>query len=200
MTGRDWQAFDAELRVRTPEIVAELLGEPSLHAGPEWRWGRKGSLAVVVAGAKAGMWFDHEAGTGGGLVDLVARTRGLSKREALDWTADRIGLAGDVGPRRRRANRATRPAADIPETLPRATPEPEHLKPAGTPTEPVAITPADAAAARATRIWAGGGLKAGYVDADPECSRSRRGVGHTLKRYGQIGPSREQPKPSIEGE
>ena len=117
MTARDWQAFDAELRVRAPEIAAELLGKPSLRAGQEWRWGRKGSLAVVVTGAKAGMWFDHEAGTGGGLVDLVARTRGLSRRKALDWTADRIGLAGDVGPRRQPANRATRPAADIPETF-----------------------------------------------------------------------------------
>jgi putative DNA primase/helicase len=153
VTGRDWQAFDAELRQRAPEIAAELLGKPSLRAGGEWRWGRKGSLAVVVAGAKAGMWFDHEAGTGGGLVDLVARARGLSKREALDWTADRIGLAGDVGPRRRPADRATRPAADIPETVSCAILEPAQAEPASPATEPEAISPAAAAAARATRIW-----------------------------------------------
>jgi putative DNA primase/helicase len=29
MSGRDWQAFDAELRARAPEIAAELLGKPS---------------------------------------------------------------------------------------------------------------------------------------------------------------------------
>ena len=116
MSGRDWQAFDAELRARAPEIAAELLGKPSSRTGQEWRWGRKGSLAVVIAGARTGMWFDHEAGTGGGLVDLVARTRGLSRREALDWTADRIGMAADVGQLRRPANRAKRPAADIPDT------------------------------------------------------------------------------------
>ena len=153
MSGRDWRAFDAELRYRASEIAVELLGKPTFRAGQEWRWGRKGSLAVVVAGAKAGMWFDHEAGTGGGLVDLVARTLGLSRREALDWTADRIGLARDAEPRQRPVHRATRPAADTPETVSRATAEPVQGKPASPVPEPEAISPAAAAAARATRIW-----------------------------------------------
>ena len=112
MSGRDWQAFDAELRARAPELVVELLGKPTFRAGQEWRWGRKGSLAVVIAGPGAGMWFDHEAGEGGGLVDLVGRVRGLNRREALDWTADRIGMADEFGPRPRPAGRATRPSAD----------------------------------------------------------------------------------------
>ncbi|MDZ4136879.1 MAG: hypothetical protein U1D06_15005 [Paracoccaceae bacterium] len=94
MNGRDWQAFDTELRARAPEIAAELLGKSPCRAGEEWRWGRKGSLSVVIGGAKAGMWFDHEAGDGGGLVDLVAREKGFSRNDALDWTADRIGMAG----------------------------------------------------------------------------------------------------------
>jgi putative DNA primase/helicase len=99
------------------------------------------------------MWFDHEAGTGGGLVDLVARTRGLSRREALDWTADRIGLAGDVGQLRRPANRAKRPAADIPDTSARATRERGHEAPANTAARPEATSPAAMAAARATWLW-----------------------------------------------
>ncbi len=40
MSGRDWQAFDAELRARAQELAVELLGKPSLRAGQEWRWGR----------------------------------------------------------------------------------------------------------------------------------------------------------------
>ena len=112
MSGRDWQAFDAELRARVPELVVELLGKPTFRAGQEWRWGRKGSLSVVIAGPGAGMWFDHEAGEGGGLVDLVGRVRGLNRREALDWTADRIGMADEFGPSPRSAGRATRPSAD----------------------------------------------------------------------------------------
>ncbi len=153
VTGRDWQAFDAELRPRAPEIVVELLGQPTARSRDEWRWGRKGSLVVVVAGAKAGMWFDHEAGTGGGLVDLVARTRGLSRREALDWTADRVGLAGDVVPRRKPADRVARPATHIPDTVSRATAAPEQAKTANPVIESGATSPATAAAARAARIW-----------------------------------------------
>ena len=56
---RQAEAFDAELRARVPELVVELLGKPTFHAGQEWRWGRKGSLSVVVGGARAGMWFDY---------------------------------------------------------------------------------------------------------------------------------------------
>jgi len=152
MSGRDWQAFDAELRARAPEIAAELLGKPSSRSGREWRWGRKGSLAVVIAGARTGMWFDHEAGTGGGLVELVARTRGLSRREALDWTADRIGMAGDVGRLRQPANRAKRPAADITDTSAHATPERGQAS-AKTAARPAATSAAATAAARAARIW-----------------------------------------------
>ena len=76
MNGRDWQAFDAELRARVPELAVELLGKPALRAGQEWRWGRKGSLAVVVTGGRAGMWFDHEEGRGG----LVLRACGPQPR------------------------------------------------------------------------------------------------------------------------
>jgi putative DNA primase/helicase len=53
MSGRDWRAFDAGLRARAPELAVELLGEPTLRAGREWCWGCKGSLSVVVVGARA---------------------------------------------------------------------------------------------------------------------------------------------------
>ncbi|MBW6496350.1 MAG: hypothetical protein K0B16_17705, partial [Burkholderiaceae bacterium] len=102
MSGRDWQAFDAELRARAPEIAVELLGKPTFRTGQKWRWGSKGSLSIVVVGGKAGMWFDHELGDGGAFVDLVARIRGLNRREALDWAADRIGMADNSGTRPRR--------------------------------------------------------------------------------------------------
>ncbi len=38
MSGRDWQAFDAELRARLPELAVEILGKPNFRAGQEWRW------------------------------------------------------------------------------------------------------------------------------------------------------------------
>jgi putative DNA primase/helicase len=109
MSGRDWQAFDAELRARTPEIAAELLGNPTFRAGQEWRWGRKGSLSVVIGGARAGMWFDHEAGQGGGFVDLIARELRSNRRGACAWAAERTGLAPRGLPAAGPARRAAKP-------------------------------------------------------------------------------------------
>ena len=154
MSGRDWQAFDAELRARAQELAVELLGKPSVRAGQEWRWGTKGSLAVVIAGPKAGMWFDHEAGIGGGLVDLVGRMRGLNRHEALHWVGDRIGVAGDSGMHTRIAKRATRPAADSLIRPRGASVAAEPVSAASGVPEPDAATPAAKAAARAARIWA----------------------------------------------
>jgi putative DNA primase/helicase len=162
MSGRDWQAFDAELRARTPEIAAELLGNPTFRAGQEWRWGRKGSLSVVIGGARAGMWFDHEAGDGGGLVDLVAREKGFSRTDALDWTADRIGMAGTFEVSERRHN-PTRPRPTPPILPPGApvspqarTDEVEAPDPSLDDADP-SVARTKEAAVRAARIWAAAG-------------------------------------------
>ncbi|MEI2807002.1 MAG: toprim domain-containing protein [Albidovulum sp.] len=153
MSARDWQAFDAELSARVPELVVELLGKPTLRTGHEWRWGRKGSLSVVIGGAKAGMWFDHEAGGGGGFIDLVGRNLGLSRGDALDWTADRIGMGRRHRPARPRPappilstnTPALSPAQPGTETSPQP-----HLDDTG----PGRRQRAEEAAARAARIWA----------------------------------------------
>jgi putative DNA primase/helicase len=62
-------------------------------------------------------------------------------------------MAADVGQLRRPANRAKRPAADIPDTSARATPERGHEAPDETAARPETTSPAATAAARATRIW-----------------------------------------------
>jgi putative DNA primase/helicase len=154
MSGRDWQAFDAELRARAQELAVELLGKPSERAGLEWRWGTKGSLSVVIVGPKAGMWFDHEAGIGGGLIDLVGRLRGLNRQEALHWIGDRIGVAGDFGMHPRIAKRATRPAVDSLISPRGASVAAEPVSAVSSAPEPDAATPAAKAATRAVRIWA----------------------------------------------
>ena len=143
-SGRDWQAFDAELRARVPELAIELLGRPRFRAGQEWRWGRKGSLSLVIAGTKAGVWFDHEAGQGGGFVDLVVRHLGLSRGDGLDWIADRIGMEHRPRPIRQRSTLRTAPAKS--PTRPAPQTETEET-----------ISPAAEAAARATRIWSTAG-------------------------------------------
>ncbi|MFT4962296.1 MAG: putative DNA primase/helicase [Paracoccaceae bacterium] len=111
----DWQEFDAELRARVPELVEDVMGPASLQSPREWRWGRQGSLSIIIAGAKAGVWFDHELGEGGGFVDLVAREYRMDRRGALRWTADRIGFDFAPHPHLQEnaaliANRITKPA------------------------------------------------------------------------------------------
>lgn len=152
MSGRDWRAFDAELRARMPELAVELLGKPTLRMGKEWRWGRKGSLAVVVSGARAGMWFDHEEGRGGWFPDLAGRNLRMAREDANDWIADRIGVGAPHRP-----NLAL-PAPPFLLTnkpvLPRTRPGAGSLPPTSTDNADPVIAPAEEAAARAERIWA----------------------------------------------
>lgn len=113
MNGRDWQAFDAELRARVPELAVELLGKPTFRAGDAWRWGRKGSLSIVVSGARAGMWFDHEEGRGGWFPELVGRDLGIARSDAAEWVADRIGMGAHHQALGRRAVSPAMPANDL---------------------------------------------------------------------------------------
>lgn len=59
----------AELNRRMESLARHLLGEPNraLSSKQQWRYGNKGSLAIEIAGQKAGTWFDHEEGVGGKL-------------------------------------------------------------------------------------------------------------------------------------
>ncbi len=75
-----------------PALLRDLLGEPTRRTARQWRWNRRGSLSAVVSGPKAGTWFDHEAGTGGGPLELIARVRGADWREAADWARRWLGM------------------------------------------------------------------------------------------------------------
>lgn len=73
------------LRGVEPKIVAEFRGEhnQSLSSRKEMRWGRKGSFCLTIDGPKAGLWFDHELGRGGDIIELIKIERGCSFGEAL---------------------------------------------------------------------------------------------------------------------
>lgn len=80
------------------EIVArarERFGEPNkrLSSKNELRFGRQGSISVVLVGQKAASWFSHEAQQGGSLLSAAelpalpaARTSG--RRSVLTWDSD----------------------------------------------------------------------------------------------------------------
>jgi len=87
----DLDPLRAALRARCAEVGEALLGPPSYRSRAEWRWGRRGSLALAVAGAKAGLWHDHERGEGGDVLALVMRERCCDFAEAVRfaraWTS-----------------------------------------------------------------------------------------------------------------
>jgi hypothetical protein len=91
-TSFDVTAIRAALADRAAEVTTTLLGKPNhrLSSKEELRFGSRGSLAVVIAGTKAGSWYDHENGVGGDLFTLIRRTVG-GDIGALDYVASIIG-------------------------------------------------------------------------------------------------------------
>jgi putative DNA primase/helicase len=82
-----------ELRAIAPEIVKSFLGEPNrkLCTQRQWRWGRKGSFAVNVAGNKKGLWYDHENQIGGDIVNFLQVQLGCSIVDAITYALGYLG-------------------------------------------------------------------------------------------------------------
>ncbi len=53
-------------------IYPSAAGSPRQVSGNEIRIGNNGSLSLIVRGPDRGAWFDHEADTGGGPMEIVA--------------------------------------------------------------------------------------------------------------------------------
>jgi putative DNA primase/helicase len=89
----DMRSVATALTARAAEVAIDLLGEPNrqLSSKRELRFGRKGSLAVVIDSAKAGRWFDHENRVGGDLIDLIKRIHGASFHEVITYAERIIG-------------------------------------------------------------------------------------------------------------
>ena len=92
-SGFDNSTVVAALTARAAEVAIALLGEPNrlLSSRRELRFHRKGSLAVVIDGAKSGRWYDFEDGLGGDLIDLIKRVHGVTFREAVAYAEQFVG-------------------------------------------------------------------------------------------------------------
>jgi hypothetical protein len=84
-----------ELADRAEAVVIALLGKPTARSTRELRFGKRGSLAVRLDGAKRGQWFDHELGTGGDLLHLIARERVVATLGGAMRIAQDEFLGGD---------------------------------------------------------------------------------------------------------
>ena len=82
----------AALREVAPEIVMEFRGEHNrkLSTRKEMRWGAKGSFSLAIAGSREGLWFDHEIGRGGDIIEFIRLERGCSFVDALDHAAQYV--------------------------------------------------------------------------------------------------------------
>jgi KaiC/GvpD/RAD55 family RecA-like ATPase len=72
------------------EIARWVLGEPNrqLSNRAQLRFGHNGSVAVEIAGANRGQWYDHEAEIGGDALGLLREKGGLPNGKILDWLRD----------------------------------------------------------------------------------------------------------------
>jgi hypothetical protein len=72
-------------------VARALLGEPSLQSPNEFRYGQRGSIAIVRRGPKRGLCFDFESGEGGDLIWLIMRAHGVDFRRALEIAREIVG-------------------------------------------------------------------------------------------------------------
>ncbi|MGI4943364.1 MAG: DUF7146 domain-containing protein [Janthinobacterium lividum] len=83
---------------RLEELAEALLGAPNKETRrrSEWRWGAKGSAALVMAsrgGKVRGAFFNHENGQGGSPIDLIMYARACQAGEAIGWAKNWLGIA-----------------------------------------------------------------------------------------------------------
>ena len=79
------------------QIARAALGEPNRQQSTRanLRFGTKGSKSVEISGENQGAYYDHEAGTGGGPVELVRDALGLDFKGAMKWLERETGLESD---------------------------------------------------------------------------------------------------------
>src|SRR5262245_28049200 len=76
-------------------VARALLGDPNaaLSKGNEWRYGNRGSLSIDLT---KGVWFDHEVGAGGGVLDLIERETNLKGPDRIGWLKQHGFEVGDA--------------------------------------------------------------------------------------------------------
>ena len=82
-----------QLNCRVEDVARELLGAPNeeLSTKNQLRYGRNGSLAIEIAGAKAGYWYDHECETGGDALALIRHHERITTSDAVNWARRFLG-------------------------------------------------------------------------------------------------------------
>ena len=92
MSSTDHRESSPDLARAMGPVARDLLGEPNsrLSSKTELRFGTNGSMSVDLA---RGVWHDHEAGEGGGVLDLLRLRRGLVNGAGMAWLEEHGHLA-----------------------------------------------------------------------------------------------------------
>jgi hypothetical protein len=106
----DLEECRVELKDRAEDLAIFLLGHPNrlMSSKRELRFGKSGSLAVIIAGPKIGCWYDHESSKGGDLFDLIRREGGGNFANALEFARGFIDPSAALTPRHTRRDVADR--------------------------------------------------------------------------------------------
>lgn len=91
-------AHELVARTDIARVVIEL-GGPELVGGRMPAFWRVTDDPNVSVDQAKGLWFDHAAGVGGGVLDLIQSVRGCDRRSALQWLADVHGVSLDQNSR-----------------------------------------------------------------------------------------------------
>jgi len=80
------------LRDAAADIITSFRGEHNRKQSTkkEMRWGNHGSLSLVIAGQREGLWYDHESGRGGDVIEFIRLELHCSFGEALDYAAQYV--------------------------------------------------------------------------------------------------------------
>jgi hypothetical protein len=100
MSRLDLDRLRSDLTQHAEAVAIALLGKPATRSRGELRYGRKGSLAIALAGKPAGLWRDHETGTGGDLLALIQRERSCDFPAAVTIASELLSERYDEAPRR----------------------------------------------------------------------------------------------------
>jgi 5S rRNA maturation endonuclease (ribonuclease M5) len=79
------------LKERIVELSQTLLGDPSSRSAYQYRFGRKGSISVMVSGSNQGLYSNFESGVHGGAIKMIEEKLQLSSKEAIGWAKDWLG-------------------------------------------------------------------------------------------------------------
>jgi Domain of unknown function (DUF6371) len=81
-------SIESQLIENIDRVLYRLFPEgPQRRDSRGFRFGTKGSLAVICAGEKKGCYYDHENKEGGSLLQLIQKKEGLGRKESLEWCA-----------------------------------------------------------------------------------------------------------------